>query len=141
MYGERFDMPWDGALPMLRHGPLQLQVIAFPVPPPLFSLSSSLLLSLAFYSSQSAGSLLPCAGPQAPIRSFSSSVLLPFVSCSLWLSLSSTGTSFVRWLWSSSSALDSTVRVRLRACVRECVLVCLCVRERLSGRVLVNVCG
>lgn len=32
-------MPWDGALPMLRHGPLQLKVIAFPVPPPLFFLS------------------------------------------------------------------------------------------------------
>lgn len=30
-------MPWDGALPMLRHGPLQLQVIAFPVCPPLLS--------------------------------------------------------------------------------------------------------
>lgn len=41
MHRIRVDMPWDGALPMLRHGPLQLKVIAFPVPPPLFS---SLLL-------------------------------------------------------------------------------------------------
>lgn len=29
-------MPWDGALPMLRHGPLQLKVITFPVSPSSF---------------------------------------------------------------------------------------------------------
>lgn len=58
-------MPWDGALPMLRHGRLQLKVIAFPVPPPLFvpPFHSSLLPFLAFSSSQSAVSLLPQAGP------------------------------------------------------------------------------
>lgn len=50
--------------------------------------------------------------------------------------LPSTGTSFARWLWSSSGAPDSTARVWLQArvCVRERE------RERLSVRAWVFVC-
>lgn len=45
MHIDKVDMPWDGALPMLRHERLQLKVIVFPVP---LLFSSSLLLPPSF---------------------------------------------------------------------------------------------
>lgn len=70
----------------------------------------------------------------SPIRSSPSTVLLSFVS--LWLSLASAGTSFARWLRSSSGAFDNTARVWgwARVCVceggRAGVLGCVCVHVR-----------
>lgn len=130
-------MPWDGALPMLRHGRLQLKVIAFPVPPPLFFSSSPLLPPpvprFLFFTKRCVS---PSSSRSSPLLFVPR--LLPSSSplSHSRLSLASAGTSFTRWPRSSSSAFDSTARVSLWAHVCVCVCVCVrmgepvCVRER-----------
>lgn len=58
MHRDRVDMPWDGALPMLRHGPLQLKVIAFPVSPSSFFPSLLLPPRFLFFSKWSVSPFL-----------------------------------------------------------------------------------
>lgn len=103
MHGERVDMPCDGALPMLRHGPLQLQVIAFPVSPPLFSFfpPPSSCPSPSVFFSKCEGS--PCWRRSPCVGSLLSLSCPPSLCLSLSpaFSLPSAGTSFTRWLWSS----------------------------------------
>lgn len=117
-------MPWDGALPMLRHGPLQLQVIAFPVSPPLLSFfpppSSCPSPSVLFSKVRGAA-----AGLRASARSSPSRVLLPFVSGSLRLSLP------LRWnlLYEMAVVQRRRSLTALRVCACEHGRALACVRE------------
>lgn len=120
MHKDKVDMPWDGALPMLRHERLQLKVIAFPVPPPLslsflfFPLYSSLLLLffpgfLFFTKRRVSPSSRPVPACSYSLLAFNrppSLCLTPRL-----LLLPPPGTSSPRWLWSSKRwGFDSTAR-------------------------------
>lgn len=133
MHGNRVDMPWDGALPMLRHGPLQLKVIAFPVPLLFFPLSSSLLLSPALCSSQSAGSPSFCRCP----RSYS---LLSFYRPpSLCLALTRAYSSLCWNLLREMAVVQQRHSWQHCACVTPST--CVCVRERESWRLGGRACA
>lgn len=139
-------MPWDGALPMLQHGPLQLKVIAFPVSPSSFF--PVLLLPppvpcLPFFTS--AGSLpLPCAGARASYSLSSPfTVLLPFVLRSLWLSLPSPLEPPLRDGCGPAAALLTALRVCehvARVCMRVRAFVCKGEVGRESLSVCVRAC-
>lgn len=112
MHRDRVYMPWDGALPMLRHGPLQLKVIAFPVSPPLFFflLPPPPLPRFVLFTKRRA-SLLPWAAPYS---------LLAFCRPpSLCLTLAF---SCLRWNLLLEMAVVQRLLTALRA--RECEHVC-----------------
>lgn len=129
-------MPWDGALPMLRHGPLQLRVIAFPVPSSFFFFlsppPSSCPLLAALHKVLGISFLVP-----VPVLLFAP-LLLP---SSFPLSLAHSGFLFPPLEPPSRDGCGpaAVLLTALRVC--DCEHVCVCVRERLSGRAGVCACA